>query len=254
MALQKLREEPIELRKFLGHYNWVFDAAEHEREITLNSPFSGSLTLVADKKAIKNKSQQANQNQDIDPTLVKGSFDYFFEFSDVSSLFVGLTEHGECSWTFDTADLVETPEEEREIGGEYDFHGSKFFIRVVDVVDDNGNPLLMFTHSPGYRERDVTYIGKKQKSKSVREGLTDGERQRLGRRRKSSAALEAKKPSASAEFKAGNDAEPDDRDVDREAKGKDAKAEAEAEAEAEVNPRKRKAHGMPNEKESPCKK
>ncbi|KAJ6519361.1 hypothetical protein C8R45DRAFT_19384 [Mycena sanguinolenta] len=213
----KIREEPTELRKILGYYEWVFNACDDEQEVTPGS--HGSLILVADKGARKKSSKGSEdpRAKDINPAHVKGGF----ETRNIGSAFVGLTAHGVSRWTFDATNLVETPDEEN-FGAEFDFDWSRFFIGVVDVVDDNGYPFLMFIHWPSMHESEVTYIGKKQKSVLALEGLTDGERQRLGifveEGEIERAALELKKALASARGGCGRGRRGGDlgRDRDRE--------------------------------------
>ncbi|KAF8213593.1 hypothetical protein K438DRAFT_2009753 [Mycena galopus ATCC 62051] len=122
----KIRDEPIELRKILGYYEWVFNAYEEEDK-EIESGSHGFLTLVADKKGRK-------VAEDIDPTHIKGEFDT----CGIGSAFVGLNENGDCSWTFDGTHLVKTPEEEGDDDDGVLSDDSEFFIGVADVVDDNG--------------------------------------------------------------------------------------------------------------------
>ncbi|KAJ6574676.1 hypothetical protein B0H19DRAFT_1254349 [Mycena capillaripes] len=220
----KLREEPIELRKILGYYEWVFNAYEEEdKEVEPGS--HGHLTLEVDKTKIetsKTKKGKGGSVKDVDPA--------------------------HAAWTFDHQSIVEEPEEDKNPWDDNDFCCSRFLISVVDVTDDNGHPFIQFTHSPGMHEMDVTYIGKKQKKprKSSLKGLTDGERQRLGmfvdEEEIKRVALELKKASGSAESTASDD-------------GNDVEKRGTDDADKGLTPRKRKAEdGLPDEEVPPCKK
>ncbi|KAJ7124816.1 hypothetical protein C8R43DRAFT_1030837 [Mycena crocata] len=179
------REEPIELREVLGYYAWVFNAYDEEDiEVDPRIDFHGCLKIQVDKsktepakgegkgtkKGSKPEGSLANI-QDVDPAHIIGSF----ETCEIGSAFAGLSVHDDCIWTFDDKNLVKT----EDYGDEHDFEGSEFFISVVDVVDDNGHPFILFTH---VNDLEVAYVGKKQTStrKSELEGLTAGERQKLG--------------------------------------------------------------------------
>ncbi|KAJ7655280.1 hypothetical protein DFH06DRAFT_496909 [Mycena polygramma] len=244
----KLREEPIQLREILGYYEWVFNACEEEdREVKPGSDSHGSLTLEVDKTKIEPSKGKPGEVEDVDPADVKGEWDT----CDISSSFIGLSDgYSEASWTFDHENLVEKPEGERN--DDEDFSESQFMISVVDVIDDNGHPFIQFTHSSGMHESEVTYIGKKQgkRPNSLNrevplEGLTNGERQRLGmfvtEEEIERAALELKKASGSVEADGTDD--------------EDKSEEKDTGADSEVNPRKRRAEdGLLNDEEPPCKK
>ncbi|KAJ7770936.1 hypothetical protein DFH07DRAFT_1057984 [Mycena maculata] len=186
----KPREEPIQLKEILGYYSWIFNAYEEEdKEVEPGS--HGYLELEVDKtkakttakgKGKKKGKKKSAPVEDLDLAHVVGSFDT----CGINSQFIGLEDgDGECTWVFDKKHLVEKAEEDKNYYDEQcDFADSDFSISVVDILDDNGHPFVEFTHSPGMHDYDVTYVGKKQKAKHARgtelEGLTDGERQRLG--------------------------------------------------------------------------
>ncbi|KAJ6501481.1 hypothetical protein C8R47DRAFT_228384 [Mycena vitilis] len=174
----KLREEPIELRKILGYYEWVFNAYEEvDKEVEPGT--HGSLTLQLDKTKIKPPKKKGKSGK-VNPAHVKGEWDT----CGMSGSIAGLSKRSASSWTFEN--LAEEPDSDEERNSwddePEDFSGSHFAISVVDVIDDNGHPFVQFTHSPGMHEDSVTYIGKKQRTpqNAPLEGLTDGERQRLG--------------------------------------------------------------------------
>jgi hypothetical protein len=235
----------------------VFNAYEEEdREVEPGS--HGYLRLRAsdaDRTETKTKKKKGkgsgSQSKDLDPAHVNGIFDT----CGISRAFGGLTEYGGCSWTFSDDNLAEKPEEEKNsYDDDDDLDGSEFCITVVDVVDDNGHPFIEFTRSQGMHDGSVTYIGKRQKMKkgAVLEGLTDGERQRLGifveEEEIKRVALELGKVrglgSAAESIPANNRLEDDGDDV----QGKDADG-------SEVTPRKRKAQdSLPDAEKPPCKK
>ncbi|KAJ7770927.1 hypothetical protein DFH07DRAFT_938084 [Mycena maculata] len=186
----KPREEPIQLREILGYYAWIFNAYEEEGGREVEAGSHGGLELKLDKmkakQPAKGKGDKKGKNKvdpvvDVDPAHVIGSFDT----CDIGSAFAGLQGYSyrDCCWIFFKANIVEEDAEDKNSGDNFDFSHSRFIITVVDVLDDNGHPFIEFTHSPGIHEQDVTYVGKKQKTNNPRkklEGLTDGERQRLG--------------------------------------------------------------------------
>ncbi|KAJ7823603.1 hypothetical protein B0H14DRAFT_3469949 [Mycena olivaceomarginata] len=253
----KPREEPIELRKVLGYYEWVYDAYEGEdREIEPASGSRGYLELTEDKTKMKaanktkgkggkgkGKGTASVAECDIDPDHVKGKF----ETSGISRSFVGLSENDDskCSWTF---------------GGNWD--ESEFCIGVVDVEDDNGHPFIVFTHSLGAdTDYDVSFIGKKQQTPkklktSPKEGLTDGERQRLGifveEEEIKRAVLGLKSGLGSAGSTPANDRLEDEDDGEDEVEGKD---DGDGDKEVNFGSLKRKAQDSPPDgNEPPCKK
>ncbi|KAJ7651982.1 hypothetical protein DFH06DRAFT_1206458 [Mycena polygramma] len=239
----KLREEPIELRKILGYYEWVFNAYEEvDKEVEPGT--HGSLTLQLDKTKIKPSKKKKGKSGKVDPAHVKGEWDT----CGVSGSIAGLSKRSGSSWTFEN--LAEEPDsdEERDSWDDEpeDFSDSHFVISVVDVIDDNGHPFVQFTHSPGMHEDSVTYIGKKQRTSqnAPLEGLTDGERQRLGM-----FVTEDEIKRAALEVTKASDADAND------GLDKDDGEEKGAGADTEANPRKRRAEdGLLNEEEPPCKK
>jgi hypothetical protein len=168
----------------------VFNAYEEEdREVDPVKDSYGGLRLAIDKKKQPAKAKGSKTRgkkgknalpvPDVDPAHVKGSFDT----CDIGSAFAGLEDDGDCAWTFKSDSL--TKEEDEDQSEDNDFEYSQFRISVLDVVDDKGNPFVEFAHSPGSHEMIVTYIGKKQKLNRAgevakMEGLTEGERKRLG--------------------------------------------------------------------------
>ncbi|KAK7064636.1 hypothetical protein R3P38DRAFT_53131 [Favolaschia claudopus] len=246
----KMRDESIELRKVLGYYSWIYNGYEEEdREVEPGS--HGYLHLGLDKTkvdatATKKKGAKGTKEkaEEIDPAHVKGVFDT----CGISSKFVGLTENDGSSWTFDSESVVEKGEDsEEEDDDSEDFSFSRFFIGVTEAVDDHGHPFIEFTHSPGMHEGNVTYIGKKQRPPSKKtpngprklEGLTEGERKRLGmfvtEEEIKAAALGSKKVSNSD----GGDGE---------------KTGADVEEAGEKSPRKRKAEDRVADEEGPPRK
>ncbi|KAJ7630561.1 hypothetical protein FB45DRAFT_538514 [Roridomyces roridus] len=183
----KLREEPYPLKNLLGYYEWVYNAYwEEDREVEPGSHGHFKLGLDHHDAVKVGNSPAKDKNADVDPAHVLGEFDT----CGIGSKFAGLKAcERRSGWVFDEHKLVEDSEEPSwgEFGPkgfeEFDFHGSEMFITVVDVLDDNGNPFVEFKHSCG--EEVVVYVGKKQKNAAVDlgkglEGLTDGERKRLG--------------------------------------------------------------------------
>jgi hypothetical protein len=254
----------------------VYDAYEGEdREIEPASGSRGYLELTEDKT----KTKAANKTKgkggkgkgkgtvsvaecDIDPDHVKGKF----ETSGISRSFVGLSENDDskCSWTFGGSNLIpkKGKRSARDDDDDADWDESEFCIGVVDVEDDNGHPFIVFTHSLGAdTDYDVSFIGKKQQTPkklktSPKEGLTDGERQRLGifveEEEIKRAALGLKSGLGSAGSTPANDRPEDEDDGEDEVEGKD---DGDGDKEVNFGSLKRKAQDSPPDgNEPPCKK
>ncbi|KAJ7785823.1 hypothetical protein B0H16DRAFT_1488184 [Mycena metata] len=189
----KVREDPPDLREILGFYSWIYDASEGANQ-EVDAGTEGWLDLAAPPG-------KRQGGMPLDPAdgrgewQMRGQFCRFTGVDGDSCRFTGmelsfLNHYKEHGWLFSGRNLhyedfsptmlAFMQERAKRRPQPRRFDEMKFFIQVVDVLDDNGYPFVQFTFTPELFEPRVVYIGKKQPDEQNLEGLTDGERQRLG--------------------------------------------------------------------------